>query len=113
MDVAYRSSFPRLSAELYTIPLEHNRYLVYAPLRRAAFVTNARGVNYLAALGAKACGGAPDTDSAMVAFLRHINILDGGIESYPATEIAGDPEPTAVTLFLTTACNMRRHCTYC
>jgi uncharacterized protein len=41
---------PRLTAEIFTIPLEDNRHLVYAPLRRAAFVANSATVNFLADL---------------------------------------------------------------
>ncbi|MFI5455921.1 MAG: radical SAM protein [Isosphaerales bacterium] len=47
----------------------------------------------------------------MVEFLRRLEIVDGGEESLPITTFSGDPKPTAVTLFLTTACNLR--CTYC
>src|SRR5215831_21368360 len=39
---------PVLSAEIFIIPLEADRYLIYAPLRRAAFIGNARVVNFLA-----------------------------------------------------------------
>ncbi len=34
---------PILSAELFTIPLSKSEFLIYAPLRRAAFVANAKG----------------------------------------------------------------------
>lgn len=34
-----------LSAETFVIEIEKDRYLVYAPLRRAAFIANASGVN--------------------------------------------------------------------
>lgn len=37
-----------LSAETFTIPLDPGRYLVYAPLRRAAFVANSTVVNLMA-----------------------------------------------------------------
>jgi len=39
--------FPRLSAEVYSIPLGDERFLIYAPLRRAAFVDNAVRKNFL------------------------------------------------------------------
>ena len=52
----------------------------------------------------------PDEDD-LVEFLRRLEIVDGGEESRPITTFSGDPKPTAVTLFLTTACNLR--CTYC
>jgi uncharacterized protein len=104
-------TLPTFSAEILTIPLETNRYLVYAPLRRAAFVTNARVVNFLADLQAGVFDDSVDPDGALIEFLRRIEILDAGDETLPITTFSGDPEPTSVTLFLTTACNLR--CTYC
>ncbi|MBI3427343.1 MAG: radical SAM protein [Acidobacteria bacterium] len=105
------SSIPIISAELFTIPLEDNRYVVYAPLRRAAFVANASVVNLLADLKAGCFDQAADHDGSLVEFLRRLEILDAPPEQRPITEFSGDPEPTSVTLFLTTACNLR--CTYC
>lgn len=106
-----QASVPAISAELFTIPLAANQYIVYAPLRRAAFVANARVVNWLADLKAGCFDQATDPDGALVEFLRRLEILDAPPEQLPITEFSGDPEPTSVTLFLTTACNLR--CTYC
>jgi uncharacterized protein len=52
-----------------------------------------------------------DPDGALMLFLRRLEILDGGPETLPVTIFNGLPEATSVTLFLTTACNLR--CTYC
>lgn len=106
-----------LSAELFVVPLETvgprsaPRYLVYAPLRRVAFVANARAVNALSALREGRQDLAADADGAMLQFLRHLEIADGGPERPPVTSFEGEPLPTTLTLFLTTACNLR--CTYC
>jgi len=102
---------PVLSAEVFVIPLEGRRYLVYAPLRRAAFVANAQVVNMLADLQAGVWNASADPEGALVAFLSQLEILNAGPETLPITTFGGDPEPTCVTLFLTTACNLR--CTYC
>ncbi len=102
---------PVLSAEIFTIPLETNRFLIYAPLRRAAFVGNAHVVNFLAGLQTGTYVQTIDEDKAMVKFLRHLEIIDSGSEKLPVTTFTGNPETTAVSLFLTTACNLR--CTYC
>jgi uncharacterized protein len=102
---------PVLSAEIFVIPLEAGRYLVYAPLRRAAFIGNAKIVNFLADLQAGVFDDAADPEGSLVEFLRQLEILDAGPEELPITVFGGDPEPTTVTLFLTTACNLR--CTYC
>jgi uncharacterized protein len=106
---------PVLSAEVFVIPHDEagstDRYLVYAPLRRAAFLANRRAVNFLADLAAGVYDPTADPDGALVELLRRLEILDAGPEALPLTCFGGDPEPTAVTLFLTTACNLR--CTYC
>jgi uncharacterized protein len=104
------ASSPRLSAELFTIPLDGGAFLVYAPLRRAAFVTNAAGVNQLAAQRDEPGSHDPTADE-FIELLRRLEIVDGGEEVQPLTRYHGDPKPTSVTLFLTTACNLR--CTYC
>lgn len=101
-----------LSAELFTIPFEEpGRFLIYAPLRRAAFVGNARLVNFIADLKTGVLDESADSDGSLRELLRQLEIIDAGPEPLPITEATGDPAPTAVTLFLTTACNLR--CTYC
>ena len=102
---------PRLSAEVFSIPLDDERYLIYAPLRRAAFAGNASTVNFLAALKENRYDASVDPDGSLVEFLRRMEIVDAGIETTPVEHCTGMPEPCALTLFLTTACNMR--CTYC
>ena len=52
-----------------------------------------------------------DVNGSLREFLRRMEILDAPSEQLPITEFKGDPEPISVTLFLTTACNLR--CTYC
>jgi uncharacterized protein len=100
-----------LSAEIFTVPLETDRYLVYAPLRRAAVVANASTVNFLADLAGGVLDHPADPDGSLVELLRQLQILDAGPETPPLMSFAGNPEPTSLTLFLTTACNLR--CTYC
>lgn len=109
--MSINASAPVVSAELFNIPVENNRYLVYAPLRRAAFVANAGVVNFLAALKEGRGDLSADPDGSLVELLRRLEILDAPPEQLPITEFNGEPEPTSVTLFLTTACNLR--CTYC
>ncbi|MCI0526406.1 MAG: radical SAM protein [Nitrospira sp.] len=102
---------PVLSAEIFTVPLEAGKFLIYAPLRRAAFVGNTKVVNFLADLSKGIFNSERDPDGKMVEFLRQLQILDAGEETPPITVFNGNPEPIVVTLFLTTACNLR--CTYC
>lgn len=97
-----------LTAELFLIPLDAGRHLVYAPLRRAAFIANAPLTNALVDLQE---GGAEGIDPGLIDFLKRLSIVEGEPEQPPITRFAGTPKPTQVTLFLTTACNLR--CTYC
>lgn len=101
-----------ISAELFNIPLGDGKFLVYAPLRRVAFVSNAKTVNFLCDLQSGSIDfSSADQDNGLIAFLRSLKIVDGGEECRPSSIYHGDPRPTAVTLFLTTACNLR--CSYC
>lgn len=105
-----RAELPIVSAEIFVIPI-HDGFIVYAPLRRAAFVANARVVNFIAALQEGRFERASDPDGSVLELLRRLEIVDGGPEVPPVTSFEGVPEPAAVTLFLTTTCNLR--CTYC
>lgn len=101
---------PQVTAELFSIPVE-GAFIVYAPLRKAAFIANAATVNLIADLR-EGCFNADLPGAAHVLeFLSALGIVDGGDEVRPITTFKGDPKPTQVTLFLTTACNLR--CTYC
>ncbi len=111
---AAATGVPALSAEIFVIPLapqEPGRYLIYAPLRQAAFVTNATVVNFMADLKQGVFDSACDPDGSLVEFLTRLEMIGAGPERMPVTTPEGDPAPTSVTLFLTTACNLR--CTYC
>jgi uncharacterized protein len=102
----------KISAELFTVPIDESQSIVYAPLRRAAFVANSALINFIANLQETGfVDESVDPDGRITDFLRSLEIVDGGDERLPVTEFSGDPEPTAITLFLTTACNLR--CTYC
>jgi uncharacterized protein len=104
-------SVPQLSAEIFIIKLEDNRYLIYAPLRQAAFFANARQAALLAELKTGRYNKELETDSALMALLRRVKIVDSSPETPPITTATGTPLPTSITLLLTTACNLR--CSYC
>ncbi len=50
-------------------------------------------------------------DNMNIDVLRQLKIIDDATESPPLSKIFGTPLPTAITLLLTTACNLR--CSYC
>lgn len=97
----------RIRTELFSIPLTLDQYIVYAPLRRTAFVANAALVNAIADVSS----GVGHVDGNVVKFLHRMGLVGTGKDVSPSSNFAGDPEPSAVTLFLTTRCNLR--CTYC
>lgn len=103
------ASESKILTELFVIPLTDS-YLVYAPLRRCAFVANAATVNYLARRQAGGDEPVP-LDAALEEFLRRAGIVGDSLEAPPVTRPSGPPRPTEIGLFLTTACNLR--CTYC
>ena len=106
------AKLPAMSAEVFVVPLDNNdEYLVYAPLRQAAFIANAALVNQIAAIQAGDEEKIKTLEPSVTEFLRAMEMVDAGTETLPITEFKGVPEPTAVTLFLTTRCNLR--CTYC
>lgn len=102
---------PILNTELFSVPLEDNNYMIYAPLRMAAFVCNLSMVNFLADLQSGHYNKTLDPDGSLVEFLTRLEIVNSSPEQLPVTIFENEPTPTTVTLFLTTACNLR--CTYC
>lgn len=101
---------PELTAELFILPIEDG-FLVYAPLRKAAFLTSAAVVNRIADLREGCFDTERPGNRDLLEFLRRLEIVDGEKEAPPITTFTGIPKPTSLTLFLTTACNLR--CTYC
>lgn len=102
---------PKLSTEIFTIPFAEDRFIIYAPLKQIAFITNIKLVNFLATIKENNHPlDSTDTES-ILDFLKTLRLINGEEEILPVTEFFGTPKPVGVTLFLTTACNLR--CTYC
>ncbi|MGD8568642.1 MAG: 4Fe-4S cluster-binding domain-containing protein [Gammaproteobacteria bacterium] len=98
-----------LASELFSIALDDDKYIVYAPLRKSAFIGNSAVVNFLADL--KEHPELLAQNSELIHFLRNIGIINDKPETKPITSFSGAPKPVTITLFLTNACNLR--CTYC
>ena len=101
---------PALSAEIFLIPLDENKFIVYAPLRQSAFIGNDYVADYIRRLQ-DGRWSATRRDGPLVELLRGLDMVDAAPESPPHRAFGPDPKPTSVTLFLTTACNLR--CSYC
>jgi len=107
-------SMPRTNREITTdvfvIPYE-GAYVVYAPLRRLAFVTNAATVNAIARLKDGEVTNPTLEEAELIAFLESVR-LTGKEGDVPIVGLnQPDYKPNEVTLFLTAECNLR--CVYC
>ena len=109
--LASNAALPVLSAEVFSIPLEDSKYIVYAPARRAAFIGNAEVVRLISQLQNGMFEGFEGENAALLGLLRALDIVDAGPERTPSAACQGEPVPVSITLFLSTACNLR--CTYC
>jgi uncharacterized protein len=99
-----------LSSEVFSIPIGNSKYIIYAPLRRAAFIGNEfihkfiNGLKTDSRLQTK-------SDESLIKLLQALQIIGAGSEEKPSCVYSTSPAPTALMLFLTTACNLR--CQYC
>ncbi|MCJ7680459.1 MAG: radical SAM protein [Candidatus Aminicenantes bacterium] len=94
-----------LSDQVFCIPLNESRYIIYAPLKRTAFIGNAELVNVVHARLKQ-----PESKGVDIPFLDDLDFFSP--EPPPADEFA--PTGTvydSLILFLTNRCNLR--CTYC
>ena len=101
---------PLISTDVFVVPYE-NAYIIYAPLRRLAFVANAAAVNMIALLKEGAIENPTEEQSTFIRFLDAIH-LTGADGNRPIGGLVQPTyKPTEVTLFLTSLCNLR--CVYC
>jgi uncharacterized protein len=102
-----------VATETFVIPLANERFLVYAPLRRTAFVANRSLVGSLAAAQTGPFPASTDEDQALLRLFQKWGLVDEepDEDESPGAVLTGPPRPVEITLLLTTACTLR--CTYC
>ena len=113
----------RLATEVFSLP-RGREHLVYAPLLQTSVVVNDAALNLLADIAAKRTVTRDARTREVLDLLVELQLIartngrrrTSGAAPVPAATVAADLEPTAlrptaVTLFLTTACNLR--CVYC
>lgn len=94
--------------QIFCIPLETNKFIVYAPLKGISFVANSSFINKMYEYCAFT-----DTGSSMseeFGFLKNLNFFQSDplpVDEYQEMSVKYD----ALILFLTNQCNLR--CTYC
>jgi uncharacterized protein len=117
-NIAYRTAKLAISRddyyftrEIYAIPLQGDTYLIYAPLRKCAFICNTELVNILVDLQANHDPSDLLCNKHISDFLWRVGLFNTEPEEIPFTTFSGAPQPVMATLFLTNACNLR--CAYC
>jgi uncharacterized protein len=98
---------------LFFVALGEDRFLVYAPLRHAAFIGNEGAVRRIQQLrnGGETLGRRDPWLANLIQLLAALGMVNPGPETLPAVRCQGEPQPVSVTLFLTNSCNLR--CRYC
>lgn len=99
-----------ITTEVYIIPFA-NRYVVYAPLKRVAFLANTATVNFLSLLKEGRLKKITKEERGFLRFLNDIHLTGMEGDSPITTFENATFKPTEVTLFLTNRCNLR--CIYC
>jgi uncharacterized protein len=105
-----QNTINNITTEVYTIQVA-NRYIVYAPLKRIAFLANAVAVNFLYRLKERRIEKFTEEEKAFLRFLNDIRLIGVEGDTPIATFENATFKPTEVTLFLTNRCNLR--CIYC
>ena len=101
-----------LTSELFSVPLEEDRFLIYAPLWRSAFIGNGGVARRIQSLQDGGRLDRPDPWLAnLIQLLAALGMINQGPETLPVVHCEGEPQPVSVTLFLTNSCNLR--CRYC
>jgi len=98
-----------INSELFVISHTKKSYIIYAPLRKSAFIGNEAIVKILSSLRKK--NNTLKVDPSLIAILKELEIISNTCEQIPGEKFIGNPKPTEITLFLTNNCNLR--CAYC
>ena len=93
-----------ISTDVYIIPIG-NWVVVYAPLRKLAFMANTTVVNFLYRLRNGQVDNFSKEEETFLRFLEDIRLVGEEGDTPIVTFEHATFKPTAVTLFLTTRCN--------
>ncbi len=101
-----------ISDEIFSIPCD-GIYIIYAPLRQLALMVTPHIVNLLHKIkGRDGDISLTEDEKRDIKLLIELGLINGKVEETPLyTDKDETFAPTAVTLFLTTRCNLR--CIYC
>lgn len=99
-----------ITTEIFIIPYG-DAYLVYAPLRKVAFIANDTTVNTISMLKKGILESLNSEQLELVRFLDAVGIMGNHSDHQIRGLYQDNYEPNEVTLFLTSECNLR--CKYC
>jgi len=100
----------RVADELFSIPWD-GKYILYAPLKRLAFLVNEDTVQLLRLLQNAEFDADNDAIARVLETFQALGLINGEPDSRPHAMDEPDTDPTYVTLFPTFDCNLR--CAYC
>jgi len=101
---------PLITSDVFAIPYD-DKYVVYWPLRRTAFIANSSAVDFIRDLKKGRIRQVSKEKGFFVEFINdHLRLAQGN--DSPIYEAKNEPsKATHITLFLTTKCNL--NCIYC
>ncbi len=95
--------------QIFSIPVEDNRFILYRPLLRRAFIGNQSMADLVAACATQSSPATNACTHDAIAFLQDIDFLKPDPPPMPLPDLAY--HPSMAVLLLTNRCNLR--CTYC
>ena len=95
--------------QIFSIPIDTERMIIYAPLKRIAFIANQAMVNAIV----DHCKDNGDTQGVRdhLRFLEHLHFFEPEVLPTDLVSNDGSPAYDTVVLFLTNQSDLR--CTYC
>jgi uncharacterized protein len=106
---AMKANQPTVRDQIFSIPIDAGRMIIYAPLKRIAFIVNQAMAN--AIVDRCKGNGANHDDKEHLRFLEHLHFFEPETPPNDLVPNDGSPAYDTVVLFLTNQCNLR--CTYC
>lgn len=102
---------PTLTTEIFAIPIEQSKYIVYAPKHRTAFVANEQTILSLWAFKNDAFEKVFDPDGSLLDFLQKLGLIDAGGQNRSTGSSNSLQPPVSLTLVLETS--QRNECSCC
>jgi len=100
-----------LTTDVFTIRIERDRYIIYLPLRGAAFLADDASATIVRHIRDNLPLSNDEVDTPVYQQLVELNVIGEVQESRPHIELLRKYRPVKATILLTESCNLG--CTYC